>query len=167
MEVVEQKLQKAVEDEVHSIFDEMDHDRKKEVSEHVKKAVSKGAAKAKSTAEKEYTSKKRMPFLPKHAEEEVEHHDHRILHAMESAEKAVLHAVQEEVDQLFHGTDHPFKDEPKTTKKAKSSAKKGYEKAAKHVQDTHEERKRWIMEMDNKAIDEYIKSTNSMYGMGF
>jgi predicted flap endonuclease-1-like 5' DNA nuclease len=163
MEVVEHEVQKAVENEVYSIFEEMNHDRRKEVTEHVKKAVTNGASKAKSTAQREYKS---MPFLPKHAEEE-DRHDHRILHAMEAAERAVLNAVKEEVDTLFHDSEHPLQAEPQTTKEAKKSAKKGFEKAAKRVEDTHKERKRWIHEMDDKAIDEYIKMTNSMYGMGF
>lgn len=171
MEQVEHTVQKAIEDEVHLMFDDIEHHRKKEISEHVKKAVSKGASKAKERAEVERQKKNNkgsIPFLPKHVEEKVEHHDHRILHAIEEAEKAVLHAVQQEVDSLFHGADeHPLRDEPKTTKKAKASVKKGVEKASKHVEDNHEERKRWIESRDNKAIDEYIKSTNSMYGMGF
>lgn len=84
---------------------------------------------------------------------------------MEAAEKAVLHAVQDEVDSLFHDMqhqdDHPLK--ASSPKKAKEGIQKGVQKAKKHVEDTHKERK--TMKADE--IDAYLKSANSLYGMGY
>lgn len=45
MEVVEKNLQKAIEDEVHSIFDQ-DHPHRAEIADHAKTAVKRGSAKA-------------------------------------------------------------------------------------------------------------------------
>ena len=159
MEVVEQRLQKAVEEEVHSIYDNADHHEL--VIPHAKAAIQKGAAKAKQAAkEQKKASGGKLVGQDQGSGEE----DHRILHAVEAAEKAVLHAVQEEVDQLFHDVqpheDHAKKGHPKDV------VKSGVQKATQHVEKTQEERQQWIKERDAKAIDEYIKAANSMYGMG-
>lgn len=168
MEQVEQRVQKAVEDEVHSIFDsELTHHERDKVAEHAKTAVKRGSEKAKAAAQEH---SKFHFFLPKHAAD-VPHDDHKILHAVEAAESAVLHAVQEEVEILFHSTrdeHHPLKKEEskKHTKKAKEGVKKGVQKAKKDTEEHHEVRKKWMDNMDEKAVDEYFKGINNMYGLG-
>ena len=171
MEQVEARLEKAVEEEVHSIFDaNLDHAERTKVADHAKTAVKKGAGKIK-TAAHEYYKAQSEPLWPEQDDKDLTDLDHRILHAIESAEKAVLHAVQEEVDTLFHDTHdehHPLKDEPpKAAKKAKQGVKKGVQKAKKHVEESHEVRKGWITNKDSIAIEDYMRSANSMYGMGF
>ncbi|CAB9508683.1 expressed unknown protein [Seminavis robusta] len=171
IEQVEAKLQKAVEDEVHSIFDEAsDHHHRTQVADHAKAAVTKGSSKIKEAA-REHSKARSMPFLPKHATKE-ENDDHKILHAIEAAETAVLHAVQDEVDSLFHAIghedDHPLQSScPKKAKKTKEGIQKGLQKTKEHVEEAHEERKRWMRDLDAPEIDDYLKSVNSMYGMGF
>jgi hypothetical protein len=156
MSRVEATLQKAVEEEVHAIFD-ADLDQRTKVAEHAKTAVQKGARKAKAA--------QKAP-----AKDDGKHDDHKILHAIEAAEKAVLHAVQEEVETLFHETHdehHPLKDEqPKKAKKAKEGVKEGVQKAKKDVEASHEVRQGWMLDKDSDAIEEYFKSATGMYGTG-
>lgn len=145
------------------------HPRKAEVADHAKVAVTKGASKIKESA-REYYKAQQGPLWPKQDEKNVQNNDHRLLHAIESAEKAVLHAVQEEVDSLFHETHdahHPLKDEPKSAKKANQGVKKGVQKAKKHVEDSHKVRKGWMANQDGAEIEDYMKSITSVYGMGF
>ena len=168
IEKVESKLQKAVENEVHSIFDEADHHQHRQlVTDHVNKAVSTGSDKIKE-ALREHVKARGIPFLPAQVEDTVKHDDHKLLHAIEAAEKAVLHAVQEEVDSLFHSISQE-EDHPLQTKcdKTKEVIQKGIEKTKEHVDSTHEVRRRWMREMDAKEIDQYLKSTGIFYGTGF
>jgi hypothetical protein len=158
---VEARLQKAVEEEVHAIFDaDLDHAERTKVAEHAKIAVQKGARKVKAKPHEYYKAQK----------DDGKHDDHKILHAIEAAEKAVLHAVQEEVETLFHETQdaqHPLKDDhPKTAKKAKQGVTKGVQKAKKHVEASHEVRQGWMLDEDSHAIEEYMKSATGMYGNG-
>lgn len=172
IEQVESKLQKAVADEVHSIFDEAEHHHHRiQVTDNVSKAVSKGSGKIKQVV-REHVKARGIPFLPVHEEGTVKHDDHKILHAIEAAETAVLHAVQEEVNNLFHAMsqeeNHPLQTKcAKTASKTKEVIQKGLEKTKEHVDDAHKERRRWMHEMDSKEIDMYLKSTNSLHGMGF
>jgi gas vesicle protein len=171
IEKVESMLQKVVQDEVHSIFDEAEHHHHRlQVTDHVSKAVSKGSGRIKEMVQ-EHVKARGIPFLPVQDEYTVMHDNHKILHAVEAAEKAVLHAVQEEVDILFsaisHEEDHPLQTNcAKTASKTKEVVQKGLEKTKEHVDDAHNERRRWMREMDAKEIDMYLKSTR-MYGLGF
>lgn len=136
------------------------------MADHARTAVTKGAGKI-----KEYYKAQQEPLWPKQEEKEMQKNEHRLLHAIEAAEKAVLHAVQEEVESLFHEThdeNNPLKDEsPKSTKKANEGVKKGVKKAKKHVEDSQQVRKGWIEKQDTAAIEDYMKSVTSVYGMGF
>jgi hypothetical protein len=51
------------------------------------------------------------------------HDDHRILHAVEAAEKALLRAVDEEVNSLFHDLKTHDEDDPHPAKKEKRRSK--------------------------------------------
>jgi hypothetical protein len=84
-----------------------------------------------------------------------QHKDHKILHAVEAAEKAVLHAVEQEVELLFHD----LKNEHGEThaEKAGKTAKKGLEKAKKHVEETHEHRRKWLSDDAVRNLEEYIE----------
>lgn len=156
IETVEQKIQHAIEDGLHSIYDDMDHHQTKQVKENLKKAVQKGASKVKETAADEYNYSLGLTPAVERAMEEQKggrrSNHHRVLAAMMAAEQAVLHAVQDEVDSLFHGTDHHY------------HVTKAIQKASRDVRDTHKERKRWIREMDDESVDEFMKSLNQIYG---
>jgi hypothetical protein len=169
IEQVESKLQKAVEEEVHSIYDKAErHHQRTQVTDQVSKAVSKGSDKIKEVVREHGKVKARgMPFLPVD-QQEVKHDDHKILHAIEAAETAVLHAVQEEVNSLFHAMAHE-EDHPLQTSSAKTKevVQKGLEKTKEQVDVGHKERRRWMHEMDSNEIDLYLKATNSLFGMGF
>jgi len=163
MEMVEEKIQKAVEEEVHSLYDEAaaEHHRD-EIVAKTKAAIQKGAHKVKE----EHNEKRKSKTLL-HDTNHDDHDDHRILHAVEAAEKAVLHAVQEEVDQLFHELHSHDNNNAKGKGNKHHAAKQGVQKAKQHVEQSHQERQKWMSEKDAKAIDEYIKTANSMYGLNF
>lgn len=170
MEQIEAKLQKAVADEVHSIFDaEMDHEQRTKVAEHANKAVKKGVDTVKFSGRDYYRAQ--HGALWEQPDNKPTSEDHKILHAIEAAEKAVLHAVEEEVDSLFHAThdgNHPLKDEhPKVAKKAKQGVKKGVQKAKKSAEETQNIRKGWVTEGDTASVEAYMKSVNGMYGLGY
>jgi hypothetical protein len=76
--------------------------------------------------------------------------NHRILHAIESAEKAVLHAVEEEVNSLFHAMDHHHDE------KAGNALKKGISKTNDKVKERHENRRKQFQERSSSLIDEYL-----------
>ena len=148
-----------MEDEVHSIFDaDNEHEEHRaELTAHAKEAIKDATTKVKTVAT-EHSKARLYPFLPKEEETATSNakhsdDDHKLLHAIEAAEQAVLHAVQEEVESLFHDTHN---DNGKI--KTKEGIKKGVEKAKKHVEDSHQERKMWMHKGDSKAIDEYIQT---------
>ena len=89
-----------------------DVERRYELAEHTNQALEEGAKKVKAAAHN-YIEKRQTHFWPKEAIEQ--HEDHALFHAMEAAERAVLHGVQEEVDSIFHETHDTKKAQDKST----------------------------------------------------
>jgi len=79
---------------------------------------------------------------------------HQILHSIESAEKAVVHAVDDEVNNVFHGFGKHHDDHDKV-KKAHKVLKRGLEKTTKHLDEAHEHRREWFK--DGNLIEEYTQ----------
>lgn len=77
---------------------------------------------------------------------------HQILHSIESAEKAVLHAVDDEVNNFFHGFGKHH-DDHHEVQKAHKVLKKSVEKTIKHLDEAHEHRREWFK--DGNLIEEY------------
>jgi len=153
---VEAKVQAAIEDEVHAMFPDMDHESKSDLKQHVQTAVSRGSSKVMMVAE-EHSKARLLPFLPKDFDDQNNEH-HKVLRAMEAAEVAVLHAIQDEVGGLFHGT-HPDHPVVVPVKKAQKSVQRGVQKATKEVQEHHNERQTY----DAQAIHDYVKSSANQY----
>ena len=75
-----------------------DLQRRTEVTEHTNQALTESVQKVKAAVH-DYLEKRQTHFWPKDAIEQ--HEDRALLHALEAVEKAVLHGVQEEVNNLF------------------------------------------------------------------
>lgn len=159
IEVVEQKIHNAVQDEVDTLFHKSP-EKKEQVSTQAKKAVEQGTAKIKEQV-KERSEIHHYPYeWPAKTEAHApKHRDYKILHAVENAEKAVLHAVEEEVNNLFHGMDHPHEDEKEH---AKTVVKKGVKKASEKVDEGNEKRRKFLMMDDTTSIEDYIKTIPAM-----
>jgi len=147
---VEKRVQKAVEDEVHNLFRGEEHheqERAKAVTKQTKKAVEKVAKRVQKQVdehadEHSYPLEMRYPYEWPHT-----HDDHRLLHAIESAEKAVIHAVEEEVDVLFHELEtHEAKKKKgdAVIQKTKKGVTKGVTHAKTKTEDTKKHRRKWL-----------------------
>ena len=155
---LEQRVQHAIEDEVDTIFHDMDHHEKESIKEKTKAKIQTGAKKVREKVEThDHAAQKALPEMhDKHPfpyawpKEDPEHH---ILHAVEAAEKAVLHAVEEEVNTIFHEMKREDNDEKKNMKQA---VKKSMEKMDKHVADKHEHRRKKVQE-GNWSMEDYLR----------
>ena len=77
----------------------------------------------------------------------LDHQDSRILHAVEAAERAVLHAVEQEVDTLFHPKD-----------RTEQSRRTGVQKMKNKVQQQHDHHRKWrVQEGEAGRIEDYIR----------
>lgn len=85
---------------------------------------------------------------------QVGHQDSRILHAVEAAENALLHAVEDEVHNLFHEMEHHDDHEKEHAKKV---VKAGVKKASKKTEDAHEHRRKWLEGETTSFIEDYIQ----------
>jgi hypothetical protein len=78
------------------------------------------------------------------------HSDHRILRAVEAAEQAVIHAIEREVDTLFHEKEHHTKDDnfhhTTANAKGKTTVQDGIQKAS-TVQ--------WLQHAASSLIEDY------------
>jgi len=154
---VEDHAQRLITAEVESYFHSNSHPseqhKKKQVAAHAQKAVQEGTRKVKEsvTAGGGYTMSNVYPFEKDETKgTPVKHKDHRILDAVEAAEKAVLQAIQAEVDTMFHTEDdHHHDAESKTTVQA------GLQKASKGVQDVHQDRRTWLEKFAEKQLEDY------------
>ena len=161
---LEGKVQHAVEDEVDSLFHELDHHEKEAIKAKVKASVKKSTKKVKKNVEDHNHSKEETlpmihPNYPYPYNWPIADPDHRLLHAVESAEKAVLHAVEEEVSSIFHELHHEEEVPEETAKKTKRALKKVHEKASKHVEEKHKHRRNWFKEnLEGNPIEEYMKA---------
>ena len=149
IEKLEEKVQKAVENEVANLFHDLEHHEKLAIAAKANKAVKEGAKKVKQRVEDhDHGKEQTLPSLHHlhHYPYDWPHEDpeHRILHAIESAEKAMLHAVQDEVENLFHGLE--IHDDRKEVKKAKKALKIGVKEASKQLDDAHGHRRSWLTE---------------------
>jgi len=144
---LEHAIQEAVEEEVHLMFPHpRDEPRKASVAAKASEAVRKAAERARADVKRHVSAGK---------ESKAQHPEHRIMHAIESAEKAVLHAVQDEVDVLFHSDEHKHDEH---AQKAKKAIKKRFHDTKKKVEDSHKERRKWMKEEDRSAVQEYLNT---------
>ena len=155
---VENKVQKLVATEVETLFRNQEHHPKKsEVTVKARRAVEHGVNKVKQAAVDRsklysYPFDKLLPSAQMNKPHK--HKDHRILHAVESAEKAVLHAIQTEVETLFHELDH-HEDHKDMLARAKTTVKKGVQKAMTKVDEAQDHRREWFSTQSNALIEAY------------
>lgn len=127
-----------MEAEVETLFHDLESRDKEAVKEKAQQAVKKGAKKVKTDV-----GLKQQPILlePHPYPYDWPHGDpeHRLLHAIEHAEKAVLHAVEAEVNGLFHELEHH---------EHKEALTKGVAKAQIRLDDAHESRRSWFQDRD-------------------
>ena len=83
--------------------------------------------------------------------EPQQHRDLHILQAVEYAEKAVIHAIEEEVDNLFHDIS-PHDDLPKNVQK---TVREGVRKAQKSVAEDNQKRREWLDSKKNFSFEDY------------
>lgn len=155
---LERNLEKVMEREVDTLFHELEHHDKVAVKKKAQRAVKKGAKKVKSdvggiqklsTLPESY----HYPYDWPHGEPE-----HRLLQAIESAEKAVLHAVQNEVNSLFHQLENHDEDN-----EHKVALTKGVVKAGKHLDQEHESRRSWFLDANRDGSNAMIEEYNVQY----
>jgi len=158
---MEKRVQQAVEKEVDTLFHNLEHLEKEEIKARAKKAVAKGGQKVRKTVDDHRKSdrKHQLPFydLDSHSypyEWPKGDPEHRILHAVEAAEKAVLQAVEKEVSTLFHSSDkHP---ENESKKQAHKVLKLSVTKTSSKSEESREERRRRFREGIQKATEEML-----------
>lgn len=164
MAKVEETVQKAVEDEIHTLFHDLDEDHKAEIKSKASAAIAEGTKKVKAKVDShdhphhypfyDYdrhhasasTKKKSKKPLP-----EVDHKDQRILQAVESAEMALLHTYENELGVFLathydahHGKNDKSAGDKTTKHKTKKAINKGLEKATQHVDKLHQHRRDWM-----------------------
>ena len=109
-----------------------------------------------------------------------EHKDHKILHAVEAAEKTLLNAIEKEVDVLFHSEKpaddnapaeqakhsddnhrgrHAFYLDKKAVSKAKKTVKEGVKKAQKSLDEEQEQRRSFLAKALDSAFEDYTEYT--------
>jgi hypothetical protein len=104
---------------------------------------------------KGHTEKSLYPFesKPHHATADGKlHKDHRILHSIEAAERAVIHAIENEVDVLFHENDHGKNN---SVVQAKTTVKDGVTKATKTIEKVVHDRRQWLQTVSSAMIEDY------------
>lgn len=160
---LEENVERVVEREVDTLFHELEHREKTAIKEKAKKAVKQGVKKVAQDVDGHDHSKERtLPTLHHlHAypyDWPHEDPEHRILHAIEAAEKAVLHAVNDEVNNIFHELEHH--DDADEGKRAQQVLEQGIVKANKHLDASHEHRRNWftnIPDAEARTIEDYMK----------
>ena len=161
VEKIEAIVEKAVADEVDTLFHK-DHPEKQKITLSAKKAVASGVDKVKSTI-KGHSEKSLYPFETKSQQQKknsVVHKDHRVLNAIEAAERAVLRAITNEVDTLFHETVHENENKSTTqnsptVQQAKTTVKDGILKASSVVENVHNHRRDWLLNVSSSMIEDY------------
>jgi hypothetical protein len=84
--------------------------------------------------------------------------EHRILHAVEAAEKAIFHAVEEEVNTLFHEIKHD--NEGSDDEQVSVALKKSVEKMDKQVNAKNEHGREKVLGKGNEkkfTLEEYLR----------
>jgi hypothetical protein len=90
----------------------------------------------------------------KQRDEAHDHRRHQILQSIESKEKAAVHAVDDGMNNFFHGFGKHHDDHDEV-KKAHKVLKRGVEKTTKHLDEAHEHRREWFK--DGNLIEEYTQ----------
>jgi hypothetical protein len=153
IERTESLIQKAIVNEVDALF-HVDHPNKDQVVSQAKKAVSDGVNKVKLSI-KGNTDKSLYPFESKPYQTSGSsrmHKDHRMLQAIEAAERAVIHAIETEVDTLFHENVHG---ENTVVVQAKSTVKDGIVKATETIEKGLDDRRIWLQTVSSSLIEDY------------
>ena len=156
VEKIEAVVEKAVADEVNILF-HSDHPDKEKITSNARKAVAHGVDKVKATI-KGHTEKSLYPFETKSQrlqKKEIVHKDQRVLDAIEAAERAVLQAITDEVDTLFHETVHEKKNTNPKVQDAKTTLKDGITKASTVVDNIHSHRRDWLLNVSTAMIEDY------------
>jgi hypothetical protein len=149
---VEKKVQTAIEAEVDTLFHGFEGHAasvKADVTAKARKAVQGGVSTAKRSVD-DHAERHAYPFENDHpfpyahpllnAKRDPTHYrERRILHAVESAEKAVLSAIQIEVETLFPPTEHQDKDP-----KVRATVSSGVQQASAKVKDMQDHRRDWL-----------------------
>ena len=83
-----------------------------------------------------------------------------MLNAIEAAERAVLRAITNEVDTLFHETVHENENKSTTqnsptVQQAKTTVKDGILKASSVVENVHNHRRDWLLNVSSSMIEDY------------
>lgn len=176
---LEQTIHHVVEAEVDALFHALRPDEKEAIKQKAKTSVTKGASKAKQKVEHADPSK--VKALPSYTEmgqyypydwpiEDQDRQFQRLLYAIESAENAVFHAVEEEVATLFHGLQNAEgHSDIIITKHAKKALKTGASKASKHVEKEQKERRSWFLNQrgadKSKEVGQTEPLVKSYHGM--
>ena len=123
-------------------------------------AIADGVNKVK-TSIKGHSGNSLYPFETKSQQQQskhVDHRDQRVLHAIEAAERAVLRAIANEVDTIFHETVDEDKsnnhNDPIVTK-TKTSVNDGIMKAYTVVDKVHDHRRDWLLNVSTSMIEDY------------
>jgi hypothetical protein len=165
---VEDKVQKAVAAEVDLLFHGQEKhsvEQMADVTAKANKAVEHGVSKVKRAVDDHAAKPDVYPFeeaaatteinkKDQTAQQQEQHKDHRILRAVEAAETAVLHAIHDEVDTLFHELEHHDKHKVAVAQ-AKTTVKEGVQKTTAKVKDIHDHRRSWLADMSTSAIEDY------------
>lgn len=160
VEKIEAIVEKAVADEVDVLFHK-DHPDKENVKSAAKKAVADGVDKVKSTI-KGHSKTGVYPFETKSPQQQSKfsrQRDHRVLNAIEAAERAVLLAITNEVETLFHETLHESastnSNKSPKNQQAKLTLTEGIIKASTVVDNIHSHRRGWLLNMSSTMIEDY------------
>jgi len=154
---LEGKMQHVIEEEVDNLFHDHEPHEKRAIIDRANKAVKKGVNKVTQQVDDHDHDKERsLPLLDymTHYPYSWPEDDpgHQILHSIESAEKSVVHAVNDEVKNFFHGPSKHHDDHDEV-QKAHKVLERGLKKTTKHLDEAHEHRREWFK--DGNLIEEY------------
>jgi hypothetical protein len=160
---LEAKVKHVIEDEVDTLFHDLEHDEKESIKQQAKERVQKSAKKVRKKIEDyDHITQKTLPSMhdpyPFPYSWPKEDPEHRILHAVEAAEKAVLHAVEEEVTTLFLEEKHEI--EGNDAEQVRKALKKSVEKMDKQIDAKNEHRREKVLgKGDDKkcTLEEYLR----------
>lgn len=155
---LEETVKQIVESEVDSLFPDLQRHEKAAMKEKLKKSVKKSVKKVtRKVEDHDHRMEETLPILHEwhnypydwpNADQE-----YRILHAVESAEKAVIHALEEEVAVLFHELEKH--EDAKAATQSNKALKITHRKATEHVAEKQEHRRNVFMEGGGIEMDFY------------
>lgn len=166
---LEDKVRHAIEKEVDTLFHDLEPHEKSSIKQQAKERVQKGAKKVRQKVEDHDHSVHKMlpsmnephPFPYAWPKDDPEH---RILHAVETAEKALLRAVEEEVITFFPESKHEDNvSSDDVSKQVKMALKQSVEKMDKHVDSRHQHCRQKVLGNDKNdqakkiAVEDYLR----------